>query len=467
MSPAKNKKVIKMKKRSFGAFGFFLIFLAVLIILLFIQSFTREHVSIYEVTQTQLADNENLRGIVLREESLVNAKKNGYVNYYVGEGSKLSKTTTVYSTSDSKDTTTAIANTDTDDVALSDEDTRNIRNTISDFRENFDLSEYGSIRNFRYNVDNVLLELSDVSLTKSLQKLKQESGSDKNFSLVKAEKTGIISFSSDGRESLSKDTIQKSDFTLMNDAMKQIRTTEQITAGSPVYRVVTSEKWSIVVSLTKEQYIKIAKKDSVSVKIKKDNITMTPVVQEFTSNGSYYANLVFDKYMIRYLNNRYLDVEIIFNNATGLKIPVSSVLKKKCYVIPKEYITKGANSNQTGVATITYTDSGAPKINFVAAEVYYYDEKGNAYIDAAVLKAGTTITKGNSTSSGRFMQVTKIKKLEGVYNCNQGYCRFEYIKKLYANKEYAIVEIGNQYSLSNFDHIILNPDMITESDVIY
>ena len=41
MSPAKNKKVIKMKKRSFGAFGFFLIFLAVLIILLFIQSFTR------------------------------------------------------------------------------------------------------------------------------------------------------------------------------------------------------------------------------------------------------------------------------------------------------------------------------------------------------------------------------------------------------------------------------------------
>ena len=253
----------------------------------------------------------------------------------------------------------------------------------------------------------------------------------------------------------------------MNDTMKQIRTTEQITAGSPVYRVVTSEKWSIVVSLTKEQYIKIAKKDSVSVKIKKDNITMTPVVQEFTSNGSYYANLVFDKYMIRYLNNRYLDVEIIFNNATGLKIPVSSVLKKKCYVIPKEYITKGANSNQTGVATITYTDSGAPKINFVAAEVYYYDEKGNAYIDAAVLKAGTTITKGNSTSSGRFMQVTKIKKLEGVYNCNQGYCRFEYIKKLYANKEYAIVEIGNQYSLSNFDHIILNPDMITESDVIY
>lgn len=75
MSPAKNKKVIKMKKRSFGAFGFFLIFLAVLIILLFIQSFTREHVSIYEVTQTQLADNENLRGIVLAKKVLSMPKR--------------------------------------------------------------------------------------------------------------------------------------------------------------------------------------------------------------------------------------------------------------------------------------------------------------------------------------------------------------------------------------------------------
>ena len=32
----------------------------------------------------------------------------------------------------------------------------------------------------------------------------------------------------------------------------------------------------------------------------------------------------FNKYMIRYLDNRYLDLEIQFNDAKGLKIPVSS-----------------------------------------------------------------------------------------------------------------------------------------------
>lgn len=467
MSPKRNRKVVKMKRRSSRLFGLFLGFIAVAIVVLFIQSFTQEHVSIYEVTQTQIADNENLRGIVLREESLVEAKEDGYVNYYVGEGSKLALSTTVYSSSEDANASTAITNVDTSDVTLSDEDTQNIRNTIAGFREDFDLSKYSSINSFRYNIDNTLLELSDVSLSKSLQKLKKESGEDGAFQLVKAANTGIISFTTDGLEDLSVDTIKKSDFAEMTDSSKQIRTNQLIKAGSPVYRIVTSEKWSIVIPLTKEQYVKIAKKGNISVKIKKDNITMTPVVQEFMSDGKYYANLVFDKYMIRYLNNRYLDVEIEFNNASGLKIPVSSILKKKCYVVPKEYISEGANSTQKGVAQVVYSDSGQTKISFVPTEIYFYDEDDNAYIDANALDAGTTIALGYSKSAGTTMQLTKVAELEGVYNCNQGYCKFEYIKKLYENQEYAIVEMGNQYSLSNFDHIILNPDMITENDIIY
>lgn len=467
MSPKRNRKVVKMKRRSSRLFGIFLTFIAIAIVVLFIQSFTQEHVSIYEVTQTQIADNENIRGIVLREESLVNAKEDGYINYYASEGSKLAATTTVYSSSAEENTSTAISNVDTSDVTLSDEDNRNIRNTIASFRENFDLSKYSSINSFRYNVDNTLLELSDVSVSKSLQKLKKESGDDGTFQLVKAEKTGIISFSTDGMEDLSVDSIKKSDFAEMTDSFKQIRTNQLIKSASPVYRVVTSEKWSIVVPLTKEQYVKIAKKSAVSVKIKKDNITMTPTVQEYISNGRYYANLVFDKYMVRYLNNRYLDIEIEFNNASGLKIPVSSILKKKCYVLPKEYISEGANSTQKGVAQIVYSDSGKSEISFVPADIYYYDDDGNAYIDANVLDAGSTIALGNSGTGGTSMQLTKVAELEGVYNCNQGYCKFEYIKKLYENQEYAIVEMGNQYSLSNFDHIILNPEMITENDIIY
>ena len=196
---------------------------------------------------------------------------------------------------------------------------------------------------------------------------------------------------------------------------------------------------------------------------------LTPIVRTFTSNGNYYANLLFDKYMIHYMNNRYLDIELQFNNAAGLKIPVSSIIKKECYAIPEEYLTEGdgtSTGNKKGVAAISYDKSGQAQIDFISTEIYWKDEEGNVYIDAGVFPAGTTIIKEGSDAKEK-LQVTKVTELEGVYNCNLGYCRFRYIHKLYENQEYAIIESGNIYSLSTFDHIILNSDVINENDIIY
>ena len=142
MGRRKNQKVIKMKRRDSYALGIFLCIFAIYILVLFVQSFTREHVSIYEVNQKQIADNENLRGLVLRKESLVKARQDGYINYYVGEGSKLSASTTVYSVSEEEHMAEMTAAMDTNAVKLSEDDTRNIRTTIADFRNEFDLSDY-------------------------------------------------------------------------------------------------------------------------------------------------------------------------------------------------------------------------------------------------------------------------------------------------------------------------------------
>lgn len=469
MGSRQSGKVTKMKRHYSVSFGIFLCLFAIYILILFIQSFTKEHVSIYEVNQKQIADNENLRGIIMREESLVATEQPGYINYYVGEGAKLSVSTTVYSISKKEPVTETIAEMETDDVTLSEEDTKNIRASIAAYRENFTLSNYQQISNFRYNVENTLLELSDISLSKNLKKIKKDNALTEGFSLIKAAQTGIISFSTDGYENLNIDDIDENSFKEMKDHWEQLRTDKKITKGTPVYRVVTSEKWSLLVPLTKEQYQKIVKKDTIMVKIKKDNVSMTPSVQAFTSSGKYYANLHFDKYMIHYLNNRYLDIEIGFNNATGLKIPMSSIIPKKCYIVPGDYITKGnseKNKNKLGVVNVSYTEDGTSQINFTPVDIYYRDEENNYYIDTKVLSPGTTILK-NGKVEGKQMQLMKTKELDGVYNCNLGYCRFRYVNILYENQGYAIVESGNSYSLSNYDHIILNPNKISDDEVIY
>lgn len=466
MSRKKNQKVVKMKRRNSHVLGIFLCIFSIYLIILFVQSFTNEHVSIYEVNKKQIADNENLRGLVLRDEEVVTSVQAGYVNYYVGEGSRLAANTTVYSIDKNGSVADQAATVDTADVTLSEQDTEDIRNDIANFRDNFSLSDYSGILNFRYNVENTLLELTDINLAKNLNKVKKEAGNGTDFSLVKASASGIISFCSDGMEDTKLDSLKPEQFQEMTDHWKQLRTGKSIKAGAPVYRLVKSEKWSIVVQLSREQYSKLVQKKQVLVKIKKDNSTLSPTVRTFSSNGKYYANLIFDKYMIHYLNNRYLDVEIQFNNAEGLKIPTSSIITKKFYVVPKDCITKGDGqtvSGKDGIVTVTYDSSGKEEISFLACDIYWKDEKGNSYIDANLVPAGTMI----KNSSGEKLQLTNIKKLDGVYNCNQGYCKFQYIHKLYENKEYAIVEEGNTYSLSNYDHIILNPDIITEDDIIY
>lgn len=463
----KEEKVIKMKRKYSYTLGFFLFAFAIYILALFFQSFHKEHVSVYEVNQKQIAENENLRGIILRKETLIKAEDSGYINYYIGEGAKLAKTSTVYSISKNESLTETVASVDMEHITLSEEDTRNIRSNISSFRDEFQLSDYRAISNLKYNIENSILELSDVDLSQNLKQVKKISGEEDDFLLVRAQKTGIISFSSDGLEELSIDVLDQNNFKEMKDNFKKLRSNKKINKGSAVYRVVTDENWSIVVSLNQTQYKKLVKMDTVNIKIKKDGLVTTPRVQTFTTKGQYYARLVFNKYMVRYLNDRYLDIEIQFTNADGLKIPKSCIIKKQCYPIPKGYIVTGSGkTKQTGIAIVEYSEDGTPEATFIPADIYYVDEKDNSYIDGELIKPGTMLID-RTDISGRQMQVPKKVEINGVYNCNQGYCQFRYVNILYENLEYAIVESNNSYSLSNYDHIVLNPEIIKENDIIY
>ena len=59
------------------------------------------------------------------------------------------------------------------------------------------------------------------------------------------------------------------------------------------------------------------------------------------------------------------------------------------------------------------------------------------------------------------------KKLPGVYNVNQGYAVFRRVLILCENADYYIVEEGTSYSLSNYDHIVLDGNMVEASEVVF
>ena len=120
----KHDNVIKMKKHQNPFAGIVLILFAIYILVLFVQSLQSDNISIYEVTQNKLANDDTVKGIILRDEKLVRANTSGYINYYVAEGAYVGVNTTVYSTDSSGFFNEELDNVGADSYSLSESDTK-------------------------------------------------------------------------------------------------------------------------------------------------------------------------------------------------------------------------------------------------------------------------------------------------------------------------------------------------------
>ena len=170
--------------------------------------------------------------------------------------------------------------------------------------------------------------------------------------------------------------------------------------------------------------------------------------------------------MIRYAYERYIDINIMLEQQTGLKIPNSSITTKIFELIPDEYFTKGSGtSNQNGLLVEhkqedgTYTDA-----EFIPVTVYYKNEdEGVSYISHEEIRRGDLIVMTGTTER---YEVSDTAKLRGVYNINKGYAVFKQIDELFSNSSYTIVRAGTEYGIMLYDHIALDGDAVVEEQMI-
>lgn len=73
----------------------------------------------------------------------------------------------------------------------------------------------------------------------------------------------------------------------------------------------------------------------------------------------------------------------------------------------------------------------------------------------------------DDTAGTNKLALTELAELDGVYCCNKGYCEFRPIQIAYQNNEYSIIKKDTSGGLSAYDHIILDPKVIREDDIIY
>ena len=173
--------------------------------------------------------------------------------------------------------------------------------------------------------------------------------------------------------------------------------------------------------------------------------------------------LSFRNYVSSFVNDRFMDIEIVMEEKTGLKIPNTSIVEKEFFLIPEEYGTVLDDDGSVYFNIQSYNDKG--QLANVEIKTEIYDNKyGYYYINAPEIELGTVIIKLDSTQS---FTASKKGTLIGVYNINKGYADFRQITIQYQNEEYSIVTPNSTYGLRAYDYIVLDASTVNDDDIIY
>ena len=386
-------------------FGAVFIYLVVTVLLYL----TGNHVTAYEVREGSILKDNAYTGFIVRDETIVQAESDGYINYFALEGSKVGAKTRVYTLSDKKLELTS--NTDEESLELTSEEQNSILMKTQSFSENFREEQFSDVYTLKNNITNVLESKSNQSRQAQLDAMVAEGNND--LQIYTAVSDGIILYSTDGYENITTDQVTEDDISKANYESKNLTDNTKIKAGDPVYKLIRSNDWSVVILLNDETAKELADVNRVKVSFSKDNETTYAGFSIQTKKDTSYGILTFDSSMIRYAEERYLDLELILEDESGLKIPKSSVVTKKFYTVPKDYLTSGGNSSGTGVLV----DISKDQSQFQSVEVYYSDEESNlVYLDYDAFDSNTVLKKPDSSET---YELTKTKKLKGVYNINK------------------------------------------------
>ena len=167
--------------------------------------------------------------------------------------------------------------------------------------------------------------------------------------------------------------------------------------------------------------------------------------------------------MVRYAKDRYIEIELLLQEGTGLKIPNSSITQKEFFTVPKGYFLLGGDSQEQGILLSRMDKDGKEHTEFLTPTIYYETEE-SYYIDDEDVGASDVIKKPDSSASYRIGENTAV--LDGVYNINKGYAVFKQIDVLYQNEEYSIVRTGTDYGIALYDHIALDGSKMKEDDLV-
>ncbi len=418
--------------------------------------FNRDTTNYVVAKQGEIVETFSTQGVIIRDEQLVKATSSGIVQYYYPGGKELKKNAKVCTLLDDyygdileekiDEIYQQIQEADSGEYeeAFGSLDT-SISSSIASYLRNKSSNNYADVYLLEDDLQDAVSKRKDMyslmSSTKVASLLAQQGiylDEQASFrSDMFLSEAGIIDYSYDGYEGWTVGQIG-SNFINSYDATYSFFeiNLQHVSAGTPLYRVITSPLWSVVIYVNEEQAQYFSGENTISF-VYNSTHEMSGRIQslEQVADDQYKLVLKVNTNVQDIMNDRIANFVFTKNSHRGIKISESCIAKQSYYYVPNKYIV--SSGTDYGVLAVESNGVTFRKVNVVATI------DGISYIELSEgLSPGTMIQAENSTE---MIPIGEMAEVDGVYVVNGGYEQYEIIQVKYRSQGYAIVEGLNMY----------------------
>ncbi len=379
-------------------FGLILIYILITLLLYL----TQKHIAGYEVVEGTISGNYRYNAIALKEEEIINSDVSGNVNYYAREGAKANTDMVVCSVGIS-----ALSESSNSPVVtqLSEDDLQDAKNEIMTFSVNFSENMFSEVYSFKSDMQGVILQSS----------VNEEAGEHVSGSYA-APAPGFVVYSIDGMESLTAEDLTMDCFNVGTYQSENLRLKNSVNAGDPLYKLITNDNWNLCFPVNDALKRDLEDVSTIRVRFLKDNVSFSAPIEMVNGKDGVYGKISLKTSLVRYVSDRYLEIELILNRAKGLKIPVSSITEKTFLEIPEEYVTVNEDtSSEVFLTRETFLADGSSSTSNVTASVYSHDEETGCYlINPGLFEMGDYVVMPGTTRKYQITDDTSVRSVSSM-----------------------------------------------------
>lgn len=457
-----NKSVVKLYK-DIKANAATIIIAAVLlyVVISVVTAFQKKPITIYQVSKGDVSNNIFLDGLAIRQEIVVDTSKAGYICYYIRDGEKVQKSSTVCTVDQTGQIQATVADEDSYQDLLTQDNYNDIRSMISLYKTSYNDVSFYDAYNFEVNANNKVVELSNEVLMQQLL------SSPNGITSITAPESGIVTYYTDGYENYNiSEDICIEDFDKSKYEKTTLKSGDEISVGKPVIKIIPSEKWNIFAPISDDAITAIENSSYIKFRINNSSYTLSMPYEIIEGKDGKYINISLNRYLSNFLSERFVSLEIIKNDDRGLKIPVSALVNKDVYRLPARYLTSGSNTTETTRSFInvdSVDENGRKTIRQIRPTVYMQTEE-YIYVDPVDFVDVDTLydIQNNQTIDTSLLEV---EPLTGVYFANRGTAEFRRVTVMKTIDEFALIQSDEDIKI--YDNIVLDSSEVTENQIVY